>query len=651
MKSATSQVDRFLMNNELLERDSEDDRPDSPEKSRSLPILVALVTALMESRAPLIAKAIEDWDEADRREIERLSVKVSLKVNELIESQNGSSPERRIIRGSATLLHRRSKRSGQEQVKKARPPQVRLLLISILAGVLLSSLDQSIVVTALPNIVSDIGGLDKQSWLVTTYVLAATVVSPLWGKLCDAYEPRLVFRVAISMFIGGSLLAGLSQSIGQLIFFRGLQGAGGGGLLTIALIIVGKALPPGERARYGGFFGAIFGVAGAAGPIIGGLLAGSPLGWRWIFYINVPIGVVSLALTYFSGQMPVERKPLRIDYLGAATTVIGVASLLLYIDWRSVDYGWTDPLGLLLLAIFLAMIPVFVMVERRAAEPIFPIRLFRNPTFTLGCIFSFLMNGVSIGVASNLPTYLQSVLGVSPAASGVAVFPLAVGIFIMSLVSGRMISRTGKYRKVTIIGAAAVFAALALLAIAPGDASLVKVMVCEALLGIGVGMTFQPVTTAIQNSVEPGDLAAATSSSLFARQIGAAVCTAALGAVFSSRLVHYLSQLPTNSGGAVAAPQNIEIIQQLPEPVRSLTWQAFGSAFGDLFSASVPLILVALVTAFFLKELPMQTKQTGSGKHRRPRASRLKPTSASAARQTASHADAYLPDSEQKART
>lgn len=626
------------MNDKLLERDSEDDWQENSEVDRSLPIIVALVTALMESRVPLIVKAIEDWDEADRREIERLSLKASLKVNELVESRNDSPVHRRVIRGSSTPLHRRTKGSGQEKAKKT-APQTRLLIFSLLSGVLLSSLDQTIVITALPNIVSDVGGIDKQSWLVTTYVLAATVMSPLWGRMCDAYEPRLVFRGAITIFFAGSLLAGLSQNIGQLILFRGVQGAGGGGLLTIALIIVGKALPPGERARYGGYFGATFGVSGAIGPTLGGALADSALGWRWIFYINVPIGIASLALTYFSGRIQVERKPLRTDYLGAVTTVVGATSLMLYIDWRSVDYGWADPLGLLLLALFLALIPVFVMVERRAADPIFPMHLFRDRTFTLGCINGFLIFGVVLGVTSNLPSYLQFVLGVSPAGSGAAALPLAAGIFIMSLVAGRKVSRTGKYKRITIIGAATIVVAIAILAIAPNDASLVKVLVCQAMIGVGLGLTSQPVNTAIQNSVEPGDLAAATSSSQFARQLGSAICTAVLGAVFSSRLVQYLSQLPTDGGGAEASPPDLGAIQQIKEPLRTMTYQAFGSAFGDLFTAAIPLALGALAAAFLLKERPIQATMTLSGRHRRPRPSGLKPTGTSFVRQTADRGD------------
>lgn len=639
------------MNNDSLKDHSEDDWTDS-ESSKSLPVLIALVAALMESRGPLITEALEDWSEADRQEIERLSVKVSLKVDELVENRNGPTVDREVFRGPAALLHRRRKGSGQEQAKKARPFQVKLLIISIMAGVLLSSLDQSIMVTALPSIVGDIGGLDKQVWLITTYILAATVVSPLWGKMCDIYEPRLVYRAAISIFLAASFLAGLSQNIEQLIIFRGLQGAGGGGLLSVALITVGKALPPGERARYGGYFGAVFGVAGAGGPIVGGLFAGSSLGWRWIFYINVPIGLLALVLTYVSGRMPFERQSRSIDYLGAATAVIAVTSLLLYIDWRGVSYGWSDPLGLVLLTLFMVLIPVFITVERRAAEPIFPMWLFRNSTFTLGSTVGFLMNGVVIGVSSNLPTYLQSVLGASSAGSGVAVFPLAAGIFLMSLVSGRLISRSGKYKNITIIGAATVFAALVLLARAPADVSLAQVMVYEAMIGIGVGMTYQPITTAIQNSVEPGDLAVATSSSLFSRQIGAAICTAGLGAVFSIRLIHYLAQLPTStSSNADTAPKDIRIIEQLPEPVRSMTWQAFASAYSDFFSVAALIVLAALVTAFFLKELPMHTTKTGAGRHRRSKTSWLKPASVSAPRQTDRHDGGYQPDREQGART
>ena len=286
--------------------------------------------------------------------------------------------------------------------------QIVIILFGVMAGMLLFALDQGIVGTALPRIVSELGGLDRLSWVVTAYLLTSTASTPLWGKISDLYGRRLIFQVAIGIFLLGSALSGLSQNMTELIAFRALQGVGGGGLFAIALSIIGDVIPPRERGRYQGYFGAVFGVASVAGPLLGGWLTDGP-GWRWIFYINLPVGLAALVVTSMVLTMPVVRREHRIDYLGAATIVAAVSCLLLYLDWRGNDYGWTEGGALALLAGAVLLAVAFVLIELRSPEPIIPMRLFRNPVFSVGNLYAFLAGVALFGGIIFLPVYLQTV--------------------------------------------------------------------------------------------------------------------------------------------------------------------------------------------------------------------------------------------------
>jgi EmrB/QacA subfamily drug resistance transporter len=323
--------------------------------------------------------------------------------------------------------------------------QILVILFGVMAGMLLFALDQGIVGTALPRIVSDLGGLDQLSWVVTAYLLTSTAATPLWGKVSDLYGRRWTFQLAIGIFLLGSALCGLSQNMLQLIGFRALQGAGGGGLFAVALSIIGDVIPPRERGRYQGYFGAVFGVSSVAGPLLGGWLTDGP-GWRWIFYVNLPVGLAALVVTTMALRMPVVRRPHRIDYAGAVTIVAAVSCLLLYLDWRGREYGWTEAGALALLGAFAVLAVAFVLIERRTVEPIIPMRLFRNPVFSVGNAFGFLAGIAMFGGFIFLPVYLQAVQGFSPTASGLSLLPAIVGIFSTSITSGRLISRTGRYK-------------------------------------------------------------------------------------------------------------------------------------------------------------------------------------------------------------
>ncbi|MQA80178.1 MAG: DHA2 family efflux MFS transporter permease subunit [Streptosporangiales bacterium] len=482
----------------------------------------------------------------------------------------------------------------------------------MMAGMLLAALDQSIVGTALPRIVSDLGGLDQLSWVVTAYLLTATATTPLWGKISDLYGRRLIFQIAICTFLVASVLAGLSQNMGQLIGFRALQGIGGGGLMSIALAIVGDVIPPRQRGRYQGYFGVVFGVASVAGPLLGGFFTDGP-GWRWIFFINVPIGLAALVVTTLALRMPHVTRSHKVDYLGATVIVAGVSLLLLYLNWSGTANGWFSPLSLVLLGGSLALTVVFVLVERRAPEPIIPMRLFRNSVFSIGNLFAILAGVAMFGGIVFFPLYLQAVMGMSPTVSGLAMLPMVVGIFTTSIGSGQLISRTGRYKIYPILGAATLLVALGLMSRLSVDTPYWQAAIFAYVFGAGLGFTMQTIVTAVQNSVEMRDMGSATSSTVFFRQMGGAIGTAIFGAVLSNRLAAHLAEqmeglsLPGGAKPPAVDANDIQALQQLEEPVKHLVLTAFSQAIDDVYLAGIPFIVVALVVAFFLKEVPLRT--------------------------------------------
>lgn len=487
------------------------------------------------------------------------------------------------------------------------------VMIGLMAGVFLAALDQSIVGTALPRIVSDLGGLEHLSWVVTAYLLTSTASTPLWGKISDLYGRRPMFQAAIIIFLIGSVISGAATSMGMLIGARAVQGLGGGGLMALALAIIGDVIPPRERGRYQGFFGAVFGVSSVAGPLLGGFFTDGP-GWRWIFWLNIPIGLAALVITSRALHMPKVRREHRIDYLGAALVVGSVSSILLYTSWAGSDYGWLDPLSLSLLALGLLLAVAFVLVELRASEPIIPMRLFRKPVFRWTTIYSFFMGMAMFGGIIYLPFYLQVVKGYSPTGSGLAMLPMVVGMFTTSIGSGYLITRTGRYRVFPILGAAVVALSILLLGTVGVETNYWLLAFYMLLLGSGLGFTMQTVVTAVQNAVDFRDLGAATSSVAFFRSMGGAFGTAVLGAVLTARVTLHLKDLiPAGSATQIPAGalSNVQAIQQLPPTIKEPVLTAFTEALQDVFHVALPFVVAALVISFLIPEIPLRTRQEG----------------------------------------
>ncbi len=491
--------------------------------------------------------------------------------------------------------------------------QILVVMGGLMTGMFIAALDQSIVGTALPRITSELGGLDKLSWVVTAYMLTATASTPLWGKISDLYGRRLLFQIAIVTFVAGSLLAGFSQNIEQLIAFRAVQGLGGGGLMSLALAVIGDIIPPRERGRYQGYFAAVFGTSSVLGPVLGGFFADGP-GWQWIFFINVPIGLVALVITSAALKMPHVRRDHSIDYLGAALVVGSVSSFLLYTAWAGPDLGWGSGTGIALLVAGVVLAVAFVLVERRAAEPIIPMRLFGNSIFSIANLFGFLIGIAMFGSMIFIPVYLQVVDGMSPTQSGLAMLPMVVGIFSTSIAAGQMMSRNGRYKIYPILGASIVIVSLVMLSQLTASSPYWYAGLSMYVLGAGLGFTMQILITVVQNSVDRSDIGVATSSVTFFRQMGGSFGTALFGAILSSRLaVHIADAMKDAPAGSATGnvgdvANNVQAIKALPEPVHSLITGAFSASLHDVFLSAVPLVAVALAVSFFLKEKPLGTR-------------------------------------------
>ncbi|MFD0267970.1 DHA2 family efflux MFS transporter permease subunit [Streptomyces sp. NPDC127106] len=497
--------------------------------------------------------------------------------------------------------------TGRGQAGPAAEHASREVLVSIgalMLGLLLAALDQTIVSTALPTIVSELGGMEHLSWVVTAYILASTAATPLWGKLGDQYGRKRLFQAAIVIFLIGSALCGLAQDMSQLIGFRALQGLGGGGLIVLSMALVGDIVPPRERGRYQGLFGAVFGATSILGPLLGGLFV-DQLSWRWVFYINLPIGLVALAVIATALHMPGRRSKHTIDYLGTFL-VASVATCLVLVASLGGTWGWGSAriIGLALLSAVLLV--AFVLVERRAAEPVLPLGLFRIRTFTLCSVISFVVGFAMFGAMVYLPTFLQVVQGVSPTLSGVHMLPMVLGMLIASTGSGQIVSRTGRWKVFPILGTGVTAIGLLLLHQMHRTSGSWEMSAYFFVFGLGLGLVMQVLVLVVQNAVSYADLGVATSGATFFRSIGASFGVAIFGTLFTHQLDDQLntalagSSLPPGTAAQVEADPRA--IATLPADVQPTVLDAYAESITDVFLYAVPVVLLAFVVAWFLKE-------------------------------------------------
>ncbi|MGW2827694.1 DHA2 family efflux MFS transporter permease subunit [Streptomyces sp. NPDC001286] len=494
------------------------------------------------------------------------------------------------------------------------PGNVLVSIGALLLGLLLAALDQTIVSTALPTIVSDLGGLEHLSWVVTAYLLASTAATPLWGKLGDQYGRKRLFQTAIVIFLIGSALCGMAQNMPQLIAFRALQGLGGGGLMVLSMAIVGDVVPPRERGRYQGLFGAVFGATSVLGPLLGGLFT-EHLSWRWVFYINLPVGAIALVVIAAVLRIPRKETPHVIDYLGTFLIASVATSLVLVASLGGTTWGWGSAqiVGLAVLGVVLAV--AFVAVERRAAEPVLPLKLFRIRTFTLSAVISFIVGFAMFGAMTYLPTFLQVVQGVTPTMSGVHMLPMVFGLLLSSTGSGQIVSRTGRWKVFPVAGTAVTTLGLLLLHRLDENSSTFEMSAYFFVFGLGLGLVMQVLVLIVQNAVSYEDLGVATSGATFFRSIGASFGVAIFGTVFASRLGDKLTaafrgeRLP---GGvsANALESDPRGIASLPPALRAPALHAYASAITDVFLYAAPVALLGFVLAWFLKEDPLRGSVT-----------------------------------------
>ncbi|HEX7368556.1 MAG TPA: MDR family MFS transporter [Candidatus Saccharimonadales bacterium] len=505
---------------------------------------------------------------------------------------------------------------GQE----ASHSEIMFVMTALMISMLLAALDQSIVGTALPRIATDLHGLTKLSWVVTAYLITSAIATPIFGKIGDLYGRKKIFQTAIIIFLIGSALCGLSQSMNELVFFRALQGIGAGGLMSTVIAIIGDVIPPRQRGKYQGFFGAVFGISSVVGPVLGGLLADAHnflgvTGWRWIFYINLPLGAVALSLIAARLHLhKPEPKENHVDYGGALLLALAVISIVFVSVWAGVDYAWISWQILSLFASTILFGILFVWREFRSPEPLIPMHLFKNDIFSVSTLLSFVTGLAMFATIIYIPLYQQVVRGYSPTKSGLLMLPMVVGMMAASLGSGRLITKLGRYRIFPIIGTLLLALGLWLFSHLGLTTNYVVLSAWMIVIGLGLGQLFQVPSLATQNAVEFKNMGAATSAVSFARSVGGALGGAIFGTILIARLKsHLASILPANVASHISGNLNGGTAQLagLPSWLRHDLLVAYVHAFQDMFLISIPFVLAAFVIALFLREAPLRDTTHG----------------------------------------
>ena len=489
--------------------------------------------------------------------------------------------------------------------------RIWLIFSALMAGMFLSSLDQTIVSTAMPTIVGDLGGVSQMAWVTTAYLLATTIVMPIYGKFGDIWGRRGLFLFAIGLFTVASAGAALSSSFTEFVIWRGVQGLGGGGLMILAQAIIADVVPARERGKYMGPMGAVFGISAVAGPLLGGYIT-DHLSWQWAFWINIPVGVAAFVIAYFSLTLPKKKSTARLDYLGVVTLSAATTSLIFFTDWGGKTYPWGSWQVLSLIAVFVVAVVAFVFVERRAEQPIIPLSLFRNKVFVVATALGLFLGVGMFSALAFLPTFLQMASGTSAATSGLLMIPMMVGLMLTSIVSGVLITKTGRYKRFPIAGVVVSGLSMLWMMTLSGSTPVWVVGVQLFVLGAGLGLIMQVVVLVVQNAVDPADIGTATATNNYFREVGATLGVAVFGSLFTSRLATNLMEaLAGNPEQAAAAgitsPDTLvpELVHSAGEPLRGAIVDSYASALAPVFGYLLPAFAIALVLAFMLREIPL----------------------------------------------
>src|SRR5689334_19210998 len=485
------------------------------------------------------------------------------------------------------------------------PQRRNVIFVAVLLGMLLAALDQTIVATALPTVVADLGGAGHQSWVVTSYLLASTIVTAVVGKLGDLFGRKTVFQASVMFFLVGSVLCGLSGSMTMLVASRALQGIGGGAMMVTAMAVIGEVIPLRERGRYQGALGAVFGVTTVIGPLLGGFFT-DHLTWRWAFWVNIPVAIVVLLVGAVAIPSLAKAAKPAIDYAGILFVGLGASGLTLATSWGGGEYSWNSPMIIGLFVASAAALAVFVWVEMHAREPILPIRLFASPVFTVCCILGFIVGFAMLGALTFLPTFMQFVDGVSATTSGLRTLPMVAGMLITSIGSGNLVGRTGRYKMFPIAGTAIMAVAFVLLSRMDAATPTWQQSLYLFVLGTGIGLCMQVLILVVQNTSSFADLGVATSGVTFFRTIGSSFGAAIFGSLFANFLADRIAPALAAGGAPPRAAQSPQALHALSPEMAAPIVNAYADSLGTVFLCAVPVAVVGFIVSLFLKEVPLR---------------------------------------------